>query len=402
VGYEQLAQALGSTVEGQFEAGEIDPGSDATKAEAIALLSDVMTTLERTKRESDVLASVDDRMASLVQTFLSRQSGRELKWLGDVDKGLEAKFDSKDILGWAGSLIDWVKGLKKRDFIEDDSTPPPLPNKARIAVLSDWGTGLYGGPVCARSIEADNKKFNLLLHLGDVYYSGDIEEVEERFLKFWPKVPGAISRALNSNHEMYSGGYGYFDRILPAFKQKSSYFAFQNDYWLLVGLDTGYSEHELYGSQAEWLLKLVKNAGDRRVVLFSHHQPYSLYEKQGAALVRQIGKLLDHQKIHAWYWGHEHRCVVYDQHPIWGVLGRCVGHSAFPYFRDDFDQPLAKPGWQRVTGRNLVPGGRVLDGPNQYVEDNGKKYGPNGYVVLEFEDRDLKEVFLNPDGTPIP
>ncbi len=401
VGYEQLAQALGTMPAGQLEASEIVSDSDTTKAEAIALLSDAMATLERTERDSDVLATVDDRMASLVQTFLARQSGRELKWPGDNVKGYEAKFDSTDVLGWAGSLVDWVKGLKKHEFIVDNSPPQPFPNSARIAVLSDWGTGMYGGPVCAKSIEMDTQKFNLLLHLGDVYYSGDMDEVEERFLKFWPKLPAVTSRALNSNHEMYSGGYGYFDKILPAFKQKASYFAFQNDYWLLVGLDTGYSEHELYGSQAEWLLNLVKNAGDRRVVLFSHHQPYSLYEKQGPELVRQLGKLLDQQRIHAWYWGHEHRCVVYDQHPLWGVLGRCVGHSAFPYFRDKFNQPLASPGWQKVPGKNLVPGARVLDGPNKYVTGSSKKYGPNGYVVLEFDDRDLKEVFLNPNGTPI-
>lgn len=401
VGYEQLAHALGTTSNGRPEAGEIEPGSNMSKAEAIAQFSEVLAVLEQAQRDPGIFASADDRTTSLVQSFLARQSALKPEWVNDADRGPEAKFDSHDILGWAGSLFDWIKGLKKHRFIDYRGEPQPLPAKIRIALLSDWGTGMYGGPVCARSIEKEGK-FDLLLHLGDVYYSGDMDEVEQRFLKFWPKVPKAMSRALNSNHEMYSGGFGYFDRILPAFNQRASYFALQNDHWLLVGLDTGYSEHQLHGGQAEWLLNLVRNAGDRRVVLFSHHQPYSLYEKQGYKLVGQIGALLDQRKIYAWYWGHEHRCVVHDPHPLWGLRGRCVGHSAFPYFRDEFEKPLEAPGWQSVAGKNLVPGARVLDGPNQYVETKGSKYGPNGYVVLEFDDRDLRERYMNPDGTELP
>jgi len=401
VGYEQLARALGTNSNGRIEAAGVDTGATVSKAEAIALLSDVLTTLERTQRDPGVFVSVDDRMASLIQSFLARQSALEQKWTSPADGSPEAKFDSRDVLGWAGSMFDWLKGIKKRDFIVQNAAPRPFPAKARIAVLSDWGTGMYGGPVCAKSIQ-DDGAFDLLLHLGDVYYSGDIDEVEQRFLKFWPKVPKAMSRALNSNHEMYSGGFGYFDRILPFFKQEASYFAFQNDYWLLVGLDTGYSEHELHGDQADWVMNLVRDAGDRRVILFSHHQPFSLYEKQGPRLVTQLGPLLEQRKIHAWYWGHEHRCVVYEPHPLWGVRGRCVGHSAFPYFRDGFKQPLAEPGWQSIFAKNLVPGARVLDGPNKYVEGNGVKYGPNGYVVLELDDRDLRELYMNPDGTGLP
>ncbi len=90
-----------------------------------------------------------------------------------------------------------------------------LPDKFRLAMLGDWGTGLYGGPVCARSIEKDTDGFQFVLHLGDVYYSGTQEEVEARFLALWPAVPSAIRRGLNGNHEMYTGGHGYFDVVLP-------------------------------------------------------------------------------------------------------------------------------------------------------------------------------------------
>jgi hypothetical protein len=48
--------------------------------------------------------------------------------------------------------------------------------------------------------------------LATVYYSGTTSEIDDRFIAFWPNVTGAENRACNSNHEMYSGGHGYFDR----------------------------------------------------------------------------------------------------------------------------------------------------------------------------------------------
>lgn len=401
IGYEQLAAALNDISHAGLEsASNIEMSSDASKAEVLVVLSEAMTILEQAQCDPGVLTAPDDAITAIVQTFLARRS-TELHQIVSTDAGPEAKFDSGDVFGWAGSLLNHLKGLKKHDFIDLAAPPQPVKNKLRIALLSDWGTGLYGAPVCSASIEKDGK-FDLLLHLGDVYYSGDKDEVEERFIKFWPKVSGAMNRALNANHEMYSGGHGYFEIILPAFQQPTSYFALQNDHWIFIGLDTGYTEHELHGKQAAWLHEIAANAGDRRLVLFSHHQPYSLFERQGQKLVKQIGRLLDARCIHAWYWGHEHRCVVYEPHPQWGVLGRCVGHSGFPYFRDKFAIPLSVPGWQKVSAKNLVPGALVLDGPNRYVESKSHKYGPNGYVVLEFDDRDMHELYLNPDGTQLP
>src|SRR5207247_823473 len=127
---------------------------------------------------------------------------------------------------------------------------------------------MYGAPVAARRIQSDTDAFWMLLHLGDVYYSGTPAEIQERFLDEWPKRTDAISRALNSNHEMYSGGYAYFDMTLPRFTQPSSYFAFCNDHWLLIGLDTGYVDHDLDDEQAAWVNYVAGQSPTSRVVLF--------------------------------------------------------------------------------------------------------------------------------------
>lgn len=377
---------------------ESETGDDSfSSAELISFISTGMHELEQAHAADGKFVTVDDRAASLLQTFLARRALESGK-VADGALGPEAQFDSHDVLGWAGSLFDWLKGLKKHPFITHDDGPTPFGSTFRMGLLSDWGTGLYGAPVCAESLKRDNR-FDMLMHLGDVYYSGDIDEVEARFLNIWPHVDGAINRALNSNHEMYSGGYGYFDRILPAFKQAASYFAYQNAHWLLVGLDTGYHEHDLDEAQVAWLTRLVSEAGDRRVILFSHHQPFSLFESGGDKLVKKLARVLDSSRIFAWYWGHEHRCALYEKHPVWNLHGRCIGHSGFPYFRDKFkDTSLATPGWIKRDGKNLVPGCQVLDGPNPYIDD-GADYGPNGYVVLELDGRNLTEVVHDADGT---
>jgi hypothetical protein len=267
--------------------------------------------------------------------------------------------------------------------------------------LGDWGTGLYGAPACAASIERDGD-YDLLLHLGDVYYSGTPKEVRENFLELWPSVPGAVSRAVNSNHEMYSGGEGLFKETLPAFGQQSTPFAVETDDWLLVGLDSAYHEHDLTDDQPDWLERLIAAAGERRVVLFCHHQPFSLLSGQGPKLVSKLSAALDGGRIFAWYWGHEHRCVVYDRHPVWGVHGRCVGHSGMPYFRDDVSAYPPEQGderWRRIPAKHLVPSGLLLDAPNPYVPGHEARYGPNGYLTLEFDGSSFNEVVRAPDGS---
>ncbi len=379
----------------------------ATDEEAASLSENLVRALkilEGEQRHSGVLASPDDRFTSLLQSQLAENalmSGQ----VEPVEQGLEAKFDERDLLGWARSLLTWVKGWDPHDWQIAPSTPEQIPNTLRVGILGDWGTGLYGAPACAKSIENDANDYGLLLHLGDVYYSGTDKEVNDRFLGLWPKKPNAINRACNSNHEMYTGGYAYFDRTLAAFGQPASYFALQNDHWLLVGLDSAYKEWELANDQVGWLKGLIANAGDRKVVLFSHHQLFSWMETPKSKMQSALGELLTNRKIYAWYWGHEHRCMIYDRHPQFDIYGRCVGHSGYPYFTDKNKAgTVSAPGpqgsvWRTVGMKNMVPGGMILEGPNPYVKDHEKDYGPNGYMTLELDGNRINEVVHMPDGS---
>src|SRR5215831_10671122 len=148
-----------------------------------------------------------------------------------------------------------------------------------------WHCSPIGGPArrrrsaLMRQIRAANPTH--AIHLGDVYYSGTPGEVQKRFLsvidQFGPPPSTCRYLALNSNHEMYSGGYGYFDTTLVRFKQDASYFNLRNENWQLIGIDSGYEDHGLQDPQKEWLAAQLQREGPKSILL-SHHQLFSPYE----------------------------------------------------------------------------------------------------------------------------
>jgi hypothetical protein len=364
--------------------------------------------LEEEQADPELLTVPRDRLASLTLSSLAEDPPEGSSFVELATGGAEVVFSNRDILGWLRSLFDWVGQLRPHPMMRPSGTgPAEIPNQARAALLGDWGTGLYGAVPCAESIRQDRGHFDLLMHLGDVYYSGTKREVQERFLNVWPYREGAINRSINSNHEMYSGGYAYFERTLPEFGQESSYFALQNDHWLLVGLDVAYTDHDIDDEQLEWLERVIAAAGDRKVLLFSHHQLFSRFDDQGPRLAAKLGGLLRSGRIFAWYWGHEHRCVLYEPDQRYGgLLGRCLGHGGMPYTRRAVaniprDHTVGQSIWRRFETKNMVPGGLVLDGPNPYIQGHEAEYGPHGYMTLEFQDEHLVEVVHTPTGEEI-
>ncbi|HOK46355.1 MAG TPA: metallophosphoesterase [Bryobacteraceae bacterium] len=205
------------------------------------------------------------------------------------------------------------------DFVIEDQ----LPANARVAIVSQLGTGSSGAIRVLKQIAA--KKPDVLIHLGDIYYSGTPYEVERYFLaplREHLDLSQARCFSLCGNHDVYSDGAGYYDTLLPALSQPASYFCLRNDYWQFIALDTGlrarvpgrsptYLEH----SEAEWLRDKMRTAGNRQTVLLSHHQLFSAFESTGETyyndtLYAQMADVIEHVAL--WFWGHEHRLTIYD------------------------------------------------------------------------------------------
>lgn len=409
---ERVLQASESTVESVAE----DDGVHA--AQAMAAMGAILTELRKAERDKGsprVLVTAQHGPASRLQSLIASGEAGSLQLEPLPNGGLEAKFDTQDWLGWATVAWARIKNPVKHRLLRPKRVAPgALPNAGRVALVGDWGTGLYGAPRIARAIAADRDPFALLLHLGDVYYAGTKDEVRDRFLELWPRRDEAIHRALNSNHEMYSGGYAFFDDTLPRFQQESSYFALQNDHWTLVGLDVAHRDHAIDDKQVAWLRSVLAAAGERRVILFSHHQLYSLFDSQGDKLWGHGGfaEILRSKRIFAWYWGHEHRCCIYEERdPRSGLWGRCIGHGGMPESRRKTKTLPRAPGqpradWRRAASKldgngNRVPPALVLEGPNPYLGEEADDFTPHGYGVLTLDGPRLREQVLDADGEVI-
>ena len=366
-----------------------------------------LAALDKASREVDdeVLFTTRNRLGALMQSSLAETEALKVGQHGGME-GRELKFAKHDWVGWLKSfLVSWAK--KKSDYHDmlrpANAIQDSLPDTARIAVFSDWGTALYGAPHIADAIRRAGA-FDVVMHLGDVYYAGTKEEMRKRFLKVWPFVAGARNRGLNSNHDMYSGGHAYFGLVLPRFDQASSYFAMQNDYWTLVCLDTAYKDFDLDTEQIDWIRDVLDQAGQRKVVFFSHHQLFSRLDDQGKELAKRLSKILEAQQVDYWFWGHEHRCVIYDAHETWGLRGRCVGHGGIPQKRGsvkdgDIFQSVGVYQWRHLSGKNGVPASLALDGPNVHIPWKDKfDYLPHGYVTLEFDGKNLHEIYMSAIG----
>lgn len=405
VNYHQVAGAF-PAAEVAHEGLRAEVGDPILETRLRAALAHVQLELRDAQTDPDVFTAPADAVTARFQTLAAQYARETGQTAPAAPGGLEVKFDTEDWLGFLkGFSIPWLLGRIRRHSFVPPGDPEPTSEKLRIALLSDWATGLYGARPIAATIADTKGGFDYVIHLGDVYYTGTPDEVEDRFLDCWPTIDGGKSRALNGNHEMYSGGKGYFDRILPAFGQGSSAFAIQNTRWLIVGLDTGYHEFDLAKGQAEWLRDVVSRAGDlRRVVLLTHHQLFSNTAKtQGVHMQAKLADLLEDKRIFAWYWGHEHIASIYEAHPIWGLHGRCIGHGGMPEFRKK------RPGKPEISidGHDFYrlpavfpnPSCLVLDGPNPYIRGYESRYSPNGYLTLEIDSTSFVEKLCAPDGT---
>jgi hypothetical protein len=231
-----------------------------------------------------------------------------------------------------------------------------------------------------------------VLHLGDVYYSGWKEEYETRFLPYWPvssAEEGVCSWSLNGNHDMYSGGHGYFGYLLrdPRFAghNGSSYFCLANGKWQLLGLDTAYREAELAGDQVGWVVEKMQ-ASERKTMLLSHHQPFTAFaEKKPCPYVEQLQPAFDVRQIDAWLWGHEHRCCVYEEsYKPFLRFGSCIGHGGVPVLHEEGPKPAGVE-W-RAEG----------------FEENGEdKWQLFGFAVLDFEGDRIAVAYYDQNGDEV-
>ncbi len=290
-------------------------------------------------------------------------------------------------------LWEWLRNL----FKPTRPLPPlppgntgiyPLPDgPCTVGLAADWGSGTADAYAVGDAL--GRLRPDVTIHLGDVYYAGRSDEFADFFLpeNCWPRGPRG-TYVLNGNHEMYSGGEGYFDRALLEYRQPTSYFCLQNRWWRIVALDTGYHcskdgdlllialhlKHDstkLPAACVTWLEQTVfADPNDRRpVILLTHHQPFSAFKQENVypQVVPPLTPFLD--RVAIWFWGHEHRLALYAKHQ--NIRGRCIGHGGIPI---ELLFPEADPAVPLVL-HDARPGQPI----------DGESIGLNGFVTLGFD-----------------
>jgi hypothetical protein len=322
-------------------------------------------------------------------------------------------FLARSVFEWIKNFLGHVLDGRRRlpAYPPDQSGIYRMPNDVKIALASDWGTGTESAYAVGNEIAARHP--DITIHLGDVYYSGTSAEYRRYFLPegCWPRgaraTPGAPGEAsgtyvLNANHEMYSGGQGYFGAALPEFRQVTSYFCLENDAWRIVAMDTGYhctrgikkllsfitgDKTKLNDVALDWTKKVFSSA-PKPTILLSHHQPMSAFDKRVYPnLAVQLRPYLD--RVALWFWGHEHKLAGYEGYAMNGgprIRGRCIGHGGMPI----------ELGWVPLP-KNAAP---VVFSDERYSGRavKGTKLGFCGYAMLELHGTTLTVTYRDEQG----
>jgi len=287
-----------------------------------------------------------------------------------------------------------------------------------IALLSDWATDTLE----SRNIATLVGQTDYSIHLGDTYYVGNSDEIGRNFNNTYDgHFPYGTrgSFAMLGNHEMYSSGKPYFTELLPYMgvytgidtrQQEASFFCLENDFWRIIGLDTGYDSIkgwlglkpnlslQLHNWQMQWLNETVKPGNDNRGLIFlSHHQFISAFEDEYPTPARQIAQILKPDKTILWLWGHEHRLSVYGNNKLANGLNcfsRCIGQSGMPI---EIGKLPKSEKWDDAICRNLV----LYDERQREIIDKKIRLGYNGFAKLRLNQSSLViEYFDDNDSNP--
>ena len=306
--------------------------------------------------------------------------------------------------GWLTMVITWLKYYG--DVYERPKmvTRIPIADDVSLGLVGDWGTGFYrNAPNVAPAENVAGLLAQLMpdysFHLGDVYYTGLPEDnltqfpptEGKHFLDIWPRAR-LSTFALNSNHDMYPGAYGFFGEALasPKFEaqQQSSIIWLENTHWIILGLDSAYSASwvGLYGEGhlEQFQLDLITQAAStgKRILLMCHHNGLEEVGTTKRHLWNQIVKALDGAEAW-WYWGHAHLGTVYTKTD--GIYPRCSGHGGIACGRaEDVLNSSAVEWCEEKNAGDPDIAVRVM----------------NGLTHITLNGRTITEVFFDEKGTP--
>ena len=315
------------------------------------------------------------------------------------DRRLFERFSVTDVQWVRVSIAEGIRLFRRKVPFNPNPAPPvQVTDRVRLVLVGDWGSGIPRAQKVATEMrksvkEAHDANLSVhVVHLGDVYYSGWGYEYQKRFLPFWPVEPDEAettgSWCLNGNHDMYSGGYAYYGVALDEARFRpwhrgSSFFSLVNTHWKILGLDSAWEDQALVQPQPDWLRDELKGAGGRKTMLLSHHQLFSAYESVDDEIQAAAAPILAQNPVTSWFWGHEHRCVLYSAHQNVS-FPRCLGNGGIPvYMSHNEADPYVPPATYEY--RN-------------YIQNGLERWALFGFAVLDFNGPKIDVKYIDEDG----
>jgi Calcineurin-like phosphoesterase len=300
--------------------------------------------------------------------------------------------------GWVASGIAWgLRAIRgKHRFVPDPAPTFELKRRARLFVFGDWATALPRAVRLAEEIKRRAKASvrdgidTHVVHLGDTYYAGKDDEITRRLLDPWPADKGDAGKirswTLPGNHELYSGGKAYYevalaDRRFEA-QRGSSMFHLANEHFQVLGLDTSWEDHDLKSPQTAWIERSFADADGRKTILLSHHQLFTAHGSVPPDMAEKLDDVLRSRPALAWFWGHEHRCILFKADPRIRYA-RCIGNSGVPELIDE-----SEPSQGELVDYEF----------KEFVEYGDEKWLKYAFAVLDFDGASLHATYVDEDG----
>jgi len=404
---------------------------DAIRTRVANDLREAIAEVKSEHHAKDDAFESHNQHASLAQSTLNEQLNvLEVTHTGvgdDVDAFFN-KYGTSDLGGWVPVFF---KIVAEKIHLQEKAMFPTvdendfqaqvtiIPDTCKLMLMADWGANNDHAANIRDLIKnetADTKVPVYVVHLGDIYYSGTHSECTT-FMRNWPlrDSTGPIkghSFTLNGNHEMYTGGDGYFNTVLPQFGQRASYFVLRSPKWNFFGLDTAYVPGRFHdpsdarlGKQWKWLQNQMDGSVDRKHIFLTHNQPCSANLKEhndGKSLRDQIVELQAGQRrpIEGWFFGHQHKCYIYEDERL-PYRARLIGHGSFPHDiqtekypdNDESGKPLmafAQLKYRGCEGGLAYSGYVSIDVTNdmlsvRYVDEDGELFHQEGWSSFHIE-----------------
>lgn len=329
-----------------------------------------------------------------------------------------------------------------------------IPSNATVALIGDIGTGT--DVAAAVLLGALSFKPDVILHVGDVYYSGTDFEFERYFVGlintvFKDQGVNIPVYTLPGNHEYFSGALAYLNCLdtntlvcSEKQRQQASYFSLrsEDDGWQFLGMDTSYHGHYMgvKGDKLEAALKALHvnpdnafnpvtpppmvyvrpdevdwhhyhlNQFPNRTILLGHHQLYSANQHVGLPQKEVDGKPdpTDYNRlgVNTWLWRnfgqYFHKVAAWfwgHEHNL-GIYQNNYRPAGWPPPTDEPDDVWKNLPKGRCIGHSAIP---VAEDEQPYkinnpvpLENDSLKLGlENGWYNRGFE-----IIKLNGKGNP--